>query len=76
MKLVFKKSEDAEISVFISNGKDEVTFDYISMVKSLIEEREMETPDIIGDFTSAEIESIKSMVLYLNEALKPAMEAA
>ena len=46
------------------------------MVKSLIEEREMETPDIIGDFTSAEIESIKSMVLYLNEALKPAMEAA
>lgn len=70
MKLVFKKSDEAEISVFISNGGTQEPFDYITMVKTLIEEREMEIPETIGEFSSAEISSIQTMTKYLNDSLK------
>ena len=70
MKLIFEKSEDNEISVSIANGDTKEHFDYIEMVKTLIEEREMETPEMIGEFSVAEISSIQSMARYLNESLQ------
>ena len=70
MKLIFEKSEANEISVLISNGYAKQPFDYITMVKALIEERTMEVPETIGEFSPAEIQSIQSMAQYLNESLQ------
>ncbi len=69
MKLVFKKGEDHQISVFQEVGEQHQDFSYVDMIKDLIESKNMEIPDISGDFTEAEIKSIISMVKFINEKI-------
>ena len=69
MKLRFEKNEQSEISVMLENNGNKRPFDYVSMVKGLIESRHLESPVIEGDFTDAEIGSIRSMTEYLNKTL-------
>ncbi len=66
MKLTFKKADDLQISVFQKVGKQEEEFSYINMIKSLINSKVMEPPEIIGTFTEAEIKSINSMITCIN----------
>ena len=69
MKLIFKKDEDSQISVFQYVGGQEIDFSYVDMIKALIEAKEMQEPDISGEFTDAEIKSIKSMVTFINKEI-------
>lgn len=76
MKLVFKKAEDSQISVFqIVNGHER-EFSYVDMIQALIESKKMETPDISDGFTEAEVKSIKSMVKYINKSISATKESA
>ena len=69
MKLRFEKNEQSEISVFLESDGNKRSFDYVSMIKGLITSRHLESPAIEGDFTDAEIASIRSMAEYLNRTL-------
>jgi hypothetical protein len=75
MKLVFKKSEDKQITVFQDvNGKQN-DFSYVDMIKDLIITKNMESPDISDGFTAAEISSIKSMVSFINREISLTKDA-
>lgn len=74
MKLIFKKDENAQITVAqIINGKAQ-DFSYVDMIKALIKSKKMDEPDISGNFTSAEIKSIKSMATFINKEVSPQEE--
>lgn len=67
MKLVFRKNEEHEISVLRVDGDETVDFDYVDMIKTLMETGRLENPDIVGDFSDAESNSISKMVEHINE---------
>lgn len=69
MKLIFRKNEEEEISVFMAQGSDERPFSYTHMVNALIKTHGMEAPEAVGDFTEEELKSINSMVERINLAL-------
>jgi hypothetical protein len=69
MKLIFKKDEDSQISVFQIIDGHEQDFSYVDMIKTLIESRVMEKPDMSGGFTDAEEKSINSMVTFINKEI-------
>lgn len=70
MKLIFKKDDDSNISVFHEKGRVEVEFSYVEMIKKLIETKKLKAPAIEGDFSGAEKKSINSMVKHINDELK------
>ena len=47
----------------------EQNFSYVDMIKSLIESKKMENPEISSGFTDAEIKSINSMVTFINKEI-------
>ncbi|MCK5564003.1 MAG: hypothetical protein KAJ07_02050 [Planctomycetes bacterium] len=67
MKLIFKKDEDSQISVVQDIDGKKQEFKYVDMIKALIESKELEEPEIEGDFTDAEEASIKRMVKFIND---------
>jgi len=66
MKLVFNKNEKYEISVFSKTDDGSVKFKYIDMIKSLISVKQLEEPELIGEFSDSEKESISSMINHIN----------
>ncbi|MCK4566579.1 MAG: hypothetical protein KAU48_04640, partial [Candidatus Thorarchaeota archaeon] len=62
MKLVFKKDEDRQISVFRNIDGQEQEFSYVDMIKELIKSRKMKEPEISEDFADTEVKSIQRMV--------------
>ncbi len=66
MKLVFNKNDDLEISVIQKNGDEEKEFNYVEMIKNLISTKSLEEPEMDGDFTDSEIDSIKTMIKHIN----------
>ena len=75
MKIVFKKDEDSQITVFHVVNGEEKEFLYVDMIKALIDSKKMEEPDIEGSFTEAEIKSINSMVECINKSIIATEEA-
>lgn len=75
MRLVFKKDEESQISVFQNVDGREQDFSYIDMIKALIKSRKMEDPEISPGFTDAEIKSINSMVTYINKEISTTEES-
>lgn len=69
MKLVFKKDEDSQISVFQKVGSAECDYSYVDLIKAMIETRVMEQPEITEGFSEAEIKSINSMVTLINKEI-------
>ena len=76
MKLVFKKDEECQISVFQVVDGHEQEFSYVDMIKALIESREMEPPEISEGFTESEISSINSMVTFINGEISTTDESS
>ena len=74
MKLVFRKDEKSEISVFRKVDGEEKDFSYVEMIKVLIDVGELEDPEIVGEFTEAEKNSISSMVSFINNQLQSSEE--
>jgi len=69
MKLIFKKDEKSQISVFQVIDGQKKEFSYVDMIKALIESREMEKPEISEGFTEAETKSIQRMVEFINQEI-------
>lgn len=67
MKLSFSKNEELEVSVTQKTGEEHKTLNYIGMIKSLIENKRLDDPELIGDFTDSERESISSMIAHINK---------
>lgn len=67
MKLVFSKNEELEISVHSQSGSNKAEFSYIEMIKELIKEEKLDTPELVGEFTEAEKESVNSMIKHIND---------
>lgn len=74
MKLVFKKDDDHQISVFHEVDGKQQGFSYVDMIKALIKSKMLDEPDISGGFTDAEIKSIKSMVTLVNKEISAIKE--
>ncbi len=66
MKLVFNKNEELEISVTQKDGDEVKEFNYVEMIKDLINTKSLEEPEMDGDFTDSEIDSIKTMIEHIN----------
>lgn len=66
MKLVFSKNDQLEISVIQKDGNNEKEFNYIDMIKNLINVKSLEDPEMIGDFSESEKDSIISMTEDIN----------
>ena len=71
MKLAFKKDEENQIRVFRIVDGTEKDFSYVEMIKTLIESRVMEEPEVSGNFTDAERKSIKDMTSFINREIAP-----
>ena len=41
-------------------------FNYVDMIKDLINTKSLEEPEMDGDFTDSEIDSIKTMIKHIN----------
>lgn len=67
MKLIFKKNDKHEISVISSNGEEEAEFNYIDMIKNLINLKKMDEPEFDGEFSDSEKESVLSMIGHINQ---------
>ncbi|PHR48395.1 MAG: hypothetical protein COA48_08825 [Cycloclasticus sp.] len=66
MKLVFNKNEEQEISVLFKSGENTTEFSYIHMIKKLIDVKRLEEPEFEGDFSDAEKDSVRSMIIHIN----------
>lgn len=66
MKLVFRKNEKQEISVLSKDGDNIAEFNYIDMIKNLINVKRLEEPELDGDFSDSEQASIFSMISHIN----------
>ncbi len=69
MKLVFEKKDPQNIEVKIDNEGDVHDFDYVTMLKGLLDCGSLGESELRGDFTEAERVSIASMVGHLNECV-------
>ena len=69
MKLIFDKKDTQAIEVKINHEEATQDFDYIAMLRGLIEYGRLDGSELIGDFSEAERTSIASMVKQLNESL-------
>ena len=74
MKLVFRKSDQEEITVLQSFNGDERNFLYTDMIKALLKDGTLEAPVIEGAFTAEEKRSINNMVSEINQVTKEAMK--
>ena len=66
MKLVFSKNDQLEITVMQKNGDTTIEFNYVDMIKKLIDAKSLEEPEMIGEFSDSEKDSIMSMIEHIN----------
>lgn len=69
MQLSFKKISNGEVIVEFKKANIYQTFSYSEMVLRIYEERSLEKPEIIGDFTEKEKESIAELIEELRLAM-------
>lgn len=67
MKLVFRKDQEQNVLVAQQVGTKEHEFSYVDMIKYLIKHGDLAEPELVGDFTEAEVTSVRSMVSLINE---------
>lgn len=68
MRLIFKK-DGHDISVNIKNGEEEIKFDYIKMIKLLMEKEVFEDSVFEGEFTEEEKQSVAKMLEDISSAV-------
>ena len=67
MKICFKKNDENEVSVVEIEDDKEIEFKYINMIKKLINKDKLEVPTTQGEFSIAEVESIRRMANLINQ---------
>jgi hypothetical protein len=66
MNLIFEKKEPQTVVVKINHEGNIQDFQYITMLKALLDHGSLGDSEISGDFSEAERSSIASMVKHLN----------
>lgn len=69
MKLVFEKKDSQTIKAKINHKGDIHDFDYVAMLKGLLDCGSLDDSELKGDFSEAEKNSIASMVRHLNDCV-------
>ncbi len=69
MRLVFEKKDSQTVVVKINHEDKVQDFDYIAMLKGLLDYGSLDDSDLKGDFSNAEKKSIASMVRHLNDCV-------
>lgn len=69
MKLFFTKDSQGEIKLEIQRGTDRIEFDYVEMVRQLMENNEIETPDY-ENLEPKEKEKIQSLLSEIRQAVE------
>lgn len=72
MQLAFEKKDDDKVEVFFKEDNQKVAFDYGELVLKLYNDKRMEPPEICGDFTEVEKQSIEQLVADINNAIEEA----
>ncbi|GJQ59852.1 MAG: hypothetical protein D8M57_11185 [Candidatus Scalindua sp. AMX11] len=67
MKICFKKNKENEVSVVQIEDEKEIEFKYVNMIKNLIKKEKLEEPITQGEFSDAEVESIRRMTQLINQ---------
>lgn len=67
MKICFKKNDGNEVSVVELEDGKEIEFKYVNMIKKLINKDKLEEPTTQGEFSDAEVESIRRMANLINQ---------
>ncbi len=67
MKICFKKNDENEVSVVEIEDDKEIEFKYINMIKKLINKDKLEEPTTQGEFSDAEVVSIRRMANLINQ---------
>ncbi len=73
MQLLFKRSED-NLSIEIKDGVATKEFDYVEMIKKLIESNVLEETIFEGEITDEERAKINEMVQKINDAVPKEIE--
>lgn len=68
MQLLFKRDED-NLSIEIKDGVATKEFDYVEMIKKLIDSNELEETIFEGEITEEERAKINEMVQRINDAV-------
>lgn len=68
MKLFFKKDEQGEIVLDIQKGTVRVDFDYVEMLRQLLERNEIEEPDFEG-MDDEEITKVRELLAKIKTAV-------
>lgn len=72
MKLFFNKNDDGDIEVMIQSGTVLIPFDYIEMLKQLINNNEIEEPDF-GNLEDIEKTKISELLSQIKNAVEEGM---
>jgi hypothetical protein len=67
MKIRFKKNDENEVSMVEIEDDKEIEFKYVNMIKKLINKDKLEEPTTQGEFSDAEVESIRRMANLINQ---------
>jgi hypothetical protein len=68
MKLIFKKEKE-KVNIFIRNELKEEIFNYVNMIKYLIDGNEFEKSEFIGDLSVQEKEKINDMIKKISKVV-------
>ena len=69
MNLVFEKKDPQTIEVKINHDGEVYDFDYVIMLKRLLDSGSLNASELKGDFNEFEKNSIESMVKHLNDCV-------
>ncbi len=69
MKLVFEKLDPQTVDIKIDDAGQILDFDYVIMLKGLLQSGRLEESELKGEFSDVEICSIGSMIKHLNRCV-------
>ena len=75
MKLFFTKSNQGEITLEMQKGTDRIDFDYVEMIKQLMENNEIDEPDF-ENLDEEEKEKVKKLLNEIKETVDEEMVEA
>lgn len=69
MQLIFKKTADGNISIEIKDGLATIEFDYVEMIKKLLEDNQIEEPVFEGEISNEEQAKVKEMLQKISDSI-------
>jgi len=75
MKLIFKR-EEKNLSIEIKDGVSTIEFNYVEMIKKILQSEELEETIFEGDISDEEKEKINEMIKKINGAIPPKEKTA